>query len=56
MTHRNVGSMDKLVGFITGKKTLDPNLQTIITKAEVASLLMKNQDVLAKKDIITICP
>ena len=29
MTHRNVGSMDKLVGFITGKKTLDPNFQPL---------------------------
>ena len=29
MTHRNVGSMDNLVGFITGEKTLDPNLQPL---------------------------
>ena len=30
--------------------------KTIILKSEVSSLLMKNRDVLAKKDIITICP
>ena len=29
VTHRNIGSMDNLVGFITGEKTLDPNLQPL---------------------------
>ena len=29
VTHKNVGSMDNLVGFITGEKTLDPNLQPL---------------------------